>query len=203
MNASKVTVPTDHDAAIVEVAPAREGDCMSKKLAAEMQRRLLIFTVAPDQQIVRAQTPPSDKTVYWLPVDQNGKIVGMLKGYDAGSGTWIDVSAVGACISQDPTSLLTLDSQGCMLVAAGNVPGFTEATEENLSQTAGVASVDLEYQGFLDIQAEIGVNFKADPGADSRWFITNRSETGCTVNFAGLANNLAATVFARRSTLPS
>jgi hypothetical protein len=202
MNVTKNLAPTGHDQAIVIIAPARTGDCVNPQTAEELKRRILVFTLKPQQQIVRSTQPPSDKTVYWLPVDENGKVTGVLQGYDPGSGTWIPISDVGSCISQAPDNLLAPDSNGCLYVAAGNVPGFCEITNETANPSSGAASFAISYAGFLDIDAEIGVNFLADPGADARWWTTDRSETGCTLNFAGLGGTVALKVFARRCTLP-
>jgi hypothetical protein len=200
-NSSKVLVPTGHDQAIVVLSPPREGDCIGLALMAELQRRLLVFTLNPQQQIVRSVQPPSNKTLYWIPIDENGKVVGVLQGYDPATGQWIPVSAIGDCISQAPDNLLQLDSNDCLYVPAGNVPGFTEVTPQTLTPTGGAASVNISYAAFTDQNAEIGVNFQADPGAGARWWVSGAGPTGCTVNFASLGGSVAVLIFARRSTL--
>lgn len=202
MNSTSVNVPTGHNQAIVQVAPAREGDCMSSALAQEVQRRVVVFTLDPQQQIVRSVLPPNNKTVYWIPVDQNGKVVGVLQGYDPATGQWVPVSSVGDCISQAPDNLLQLDTNNCLYVPAGNVPGFCEVTPSTLTPASGAATVNIQYAGFVDQNAQIGVNFSGDPGSGSRWWVTGAAPTGCTVNFAGLGGTVAALIFARRSTLP-
>jgi hypothetical protein len=202
MNATKVLVPTGHDQALVVIAPARSGDCLNPQTAEEMKRRILVFTLKPQDQIVRSTVPPSDKTVYWLPVDSAGNVTGVLQGYDPGSGQWVPISDVGSCISEAPDNLLSLDSSKCLYVAAGNVPGFAEVTDETANPSSGAASFSITYAGFTDIDAEIGVNFEGDPGSGVRWWVTSRSETGCTLNFAGLGGTVALKVFARRCTLP-
>ena len=201
MNATKVAVPSGHDTAMVSLLPPRAGDCLSESITEEIQRRLVVFTLKPGQQIVRAQTPPSDKTVYWIKIDQNGKVVGFLQAYDPATGTWINVSSIGACISQDPKSLLKVDSNGCLIVAGGLVPGYCEVTSVTVNQTGGAGTQNVQLQGFLDIQAEVNVAFQSDPGANARWWVTGQTENGFTVNFAGLANNVAVLIYARRSTL--
>lgn len=201
MNATKVVVPSGHDSAMVSLLPPRAGDCLSESVSQEIQRRLVVFTLKPDQQIIRSQTPPSDKSAYWIQIDSNGKVVGFLQAYDPATGTWINVSSIGACISQDPKSLLKVDSNGCLIVAGGLVPGYCEVTPTTVTQTAGAGTVPIQLQGFLDIQAEVNVAYQSDPGANARWWVTGQTENGLTVNFAGLANNVAVLIYARRSTL--
>lgn len=201
MNGSKVLVPTGHDQAIFQIAPARQGDCIGPQLMQELLRRVVIFTLNPEQQIVRSVLPPSNKTVYWIPIDSEGNVVGVLQGYNPATGQWQPVSAVGDCISQDPNNLLKLDSNKCLLVPAGNVPGFTEVTVTSLVPSSGAATQAINYAGFTDQNAEIGVNFQGDPGSGSRWWVTSASPTGCTVNFAGLGGTVACLIFARRSTV--
>lgn len=201
-NANKILVPTGHDQAIVQVAPPQEGDCISSTLQQELQRRLVVFTLAPEQQIVRSVLPPSNKTVYWIPIDETGKVVGVLQGYDPATGQWVPVSSVGDCISQAPDNLLQLDTNDCLYVPAGNIPGFCEVTPSTLVPSSGAATVNITYAAFTDQNAEIEVNFSADPGSGARFWITSRAPTGCTVNFASLGGTVACLIFARRSTLP-
>lgn len=200
MNSSNVIVPTGHTVAMIAFSKTLPGDCLSERMVQELKRRMQVFTLNPKQQIVRSVTPPNDKTVYWLPVDENGNVTGVLQSYDSGSGTWIEVSAIGQCISQDVGNLLKADGDGCLLVAVGNVPGYTEITAANLTPTGGVATQAVAYTGMTDQTAQISVEFSGDPGPDGRWWVTDKINTGCNVQFAGLAGNVSCQIYARRST---
>lgn len=200
MNSSTVLVPTGHNVAMIVFSKALPGDCLSEKMVQEMKRRMQVFTLDAKKQIVRSVVPPNDKTVYWLPVDAQGNVIGVLQSYDPGSGTWIEVSAIGQCISQEAGNLLKADGEGCLLVAVGNVPGYVEITPANLAPSSGTATKAIAYTGMSDQTAQITVEFTGDPGPEARWWTTDKINTGCNVQFAGLGGNVSCLIYARRST---
>jgi hypothetical protein len=196
------TPPKGHETALKNIVPKSASDCIGDKQMKEIARRLLIFFQRPDPQIVRSAAPPSDKTKLWLPVDEDtGAVSGVLKVYSSETGAWVNASELGQCISGDEGNLLELDSEGCLLVPRGKVPGIAEVFDESITADgSGEAEVDLVYETFEDSDAEIGVNVTdTDPGAAFRFCIEDRAVNGCTVHFYGVVGTLTLKIFARRT----
>lgn len=194
--------PKDHETALKDFLRKVAGDCISDQAMTEIARRLLVFFKQPDPQIIRSATAPSDKSKLWLPVDAvTGAVTGVLQGYDSASGSWVDVSNIGQCISSQEDNLLEVDEEKCLTVPKGKVPGVPQVFDEEITADGdGEAELDLVYDVFEDSDAEIGVNVvDDDPGADFRFVVTDREINGCTVHFFGVTGTVKLKVFARKS----
>lgn len=169
------------------------GDCVSDAAMEEIVRRLIVFLRDNTPDIIRSEEPPQDKTKLWYK-PSNKK----LYAFNSESATWeiTDVENFSICLSAASSDALTKDAEGCLLLNASLLSGFSQIFDGAVaSDAAGNAVKTINITAFEDEFASVEVNPKSDFGASFRWWVSAQSATSVTVSFSGLA---ASTTFQLR-----
>lgn len=169
------------------------GDCIPNDRMAEIVARLV--AVIPDnveQDIVRSESPPSDKSKFWYQPSTKKLFV-----YNPSTNNWdeTNVDNISVCISPESNEALTRDEAGCLLLDASGLAGFSENfTGDVTANGSGAATKTLSYATLVDSNATINVAFRDDPGVNGRWWISDQQESSVTISFAGMTVSVAFTV---------
>lgn len=161
------------------------GDCIPDDRMAEVVRRLV--AVVPDnieQDIVRSEEAPTDKSKFWYKPSSKKLFV-----FNPSTSQWeeTNVDNISVCISPESDDALTKDEVGCLLFDPSNLPGASEKYDGVItSDGSGNAQRTISFQNWEDENAAVSVNPKEDLGASARWWVSDRTSSSVTVSFAGL-----------------
>lgn len=191
----------------------RHGDCVSDKTMQEIIERLIVYARGDlGSDIIRSEDMPQDKTKLWYKPSTKELFI-----WSETDVKWIltDVENNSGCVSASTGNFIKRDESGCLICAlssdennvaeldeSGNplvdktkLGGFAESQELTFTTSgSGTASQTLGLGLFSDDSANINVIFGVDPTATARWWVTAQTESGFTLNFAGLANSTSYTV---------
>lgn len=160
------------------------GDCVSDSAMDEITRRLVVFLRDNSPDIVRSESQPQDKTKLWYKPSTE-----QLYAYNPESGTWeiTNVDNFSVCISAASSDALTKDAEGCLLLDAAILAGFSEQYNGAVATDgSGNATKTINLSNFEDENASVEVSFQSDPGATGRWWVSSQTASSVTVSFAGL-----------------
>lgn len=169
------------------------GDCIPDDRMAEVVKRLV--AVIPDnveQDIVRSEEAPSDKSKFWYQPSTKKLFV-----YNPSTNAWeeTNVDNISVCISAEGSPALLRDEAGCLLLDASKLQGYSETFEQTITSTgSGTITKTLSLETIADDKAAVFVIPLEDLGASARWWVSSQTESAVTVNFAGLSASTAYTI---------
>jgi hypothetical protein len=205
------TTTLGRTSAIVSFLGAVEGDCIPDDKMAEIAERIVV--VIDDSKLgpVKSELPPQDLSRMWYQPSTSS-----LFAYDADTATWVEVNAdtVYPCLGNIPQNLIKRDDSGCLYVIISadenNLLKIDEAGDLVLykgdlipvewqtktfgSNGAGDATLTVNPLLINDANSPVTINWKADPGANGRWFITTQTADTISITFKGLTASTSFTI---------